>query len=605
MDNINIGEPYIKLIEKFHSNMEKSCIDTIYTTKTTILIYNMQLSDNSKKIYEVSTKIDKLRNKINNIRKDILRLAAEFPTKSRNNVTYKTKNKQLGEDMLYLKNKLENKRNYQSSVINESNRILYKLSKIVEPSRNRFRKFTSINNMQLVIDNKKRKKECKKYRNTIIPVKHLTNKRGHKNKNILEENELKINSEIYIGCSFMKFIENFKIVLINILRTVNDECFTYDTTLNFIDLFYILAKRVSNNMSIPQVNQHLKNEKIAVINDNTINMKRNTVDYKYLKIVYEYLLSHINNCIALITNKLHIDKPLYSTDGTNVAFLKKLIESNYLVDKNNKFCPTLLNYVLDVSTNVAVDVKVSSEHNERKLLISQLDSIKPNSVIMGDGGYPNEAVIKKIKEKGMYYIFKIPKNFFVCKQFINSEKTEDICDFKGNPIRLIKYKYNEHSNNMYILGTSLTNVDEYPSNLIKQMYDQRWFIEEFFKNLKCNFNLKHMTSKTGNNIMQEIYTQLILTLIAKYFEIMGNYYIKIEKKINKKINTSVLIKNISNDFLLKLFYKKFDKKNKTKLITLIGDLLSNFTKIVDGRTSKRERKRPPTEFINIVKFTGD
>ena len=46
-------------------------------------------------------------------------------------------------------------------------------------------------------------------------------------------------------------------------------------------------------------------------------------------------------------------------------------------------------------------------------------------------------------------IFKVPRNICICKDFLKTNKQSRIYNYKGNRVRLIKYK---NQNSTYILG---------------------------------------------------------------------------------------------------------------------------------------------------------
>ena len=86
--------------------------------------------------------------------------------------------------------------------------------------------------------------------------------------------------------------------------------------------------------------------------------------------------------------------------------------------------------IYDVSNELAVDSVLSKSMNENKLFIAQLDNISKNSIVMGDGHYFTQNVLKKMKSSQIYGIFKVPRNIKICKQFINCNKQSDTYNYK-------------------------------------------------------------------------------------------------------------------------------------------------------------------------------
>ena len=187
--------------------------------------------------------------------------------------------------------------------------------------------------------------------------------------------------------------------------------------------------------------------------------------------------------------------------------------------------------------------------SEPKLLTRQLKLLPKNNIIMGDCHYFTKNVLQMINDLNIYGIFKISKNIKICKEFINSDKKNSVYSYYNNDIRFVESKIN--STTTCILGTNLFDKINYPDNMIIELYKQRWFIEEYFKVIKCTFNLKNTKSKKLNNIMQEASMQMIIVAICKYIEIIAPKYVK-----------NNLIKNIANDFLFMIFYKKHNNVQK-------------------------------------------
>ena len=64
------------------------------------------------------------------------------------------------------------------------------------------------------------------------------------------------------------------------------------------------------------------------------------------------------------------------------------------------------------------------------------------------------------------------------------------------------------------------------------------YVEEYFKTIKYTLNSNKCNSKNINKIKQELYAQVILTILARYLEILSLHYLK-----NKKIKTNKTNKN--------------------------------------------------------------
>jgi hypothetical protein len=83
--------------------------------------------------------------------------------------------------------------------------------------------------------------------------------------------------------------------------------------------------------------------------------------------------------------------------------------------------------------------------------------------------------------------------------------------------------------NKYSLITNITDKDKFDDNKIKEIYNDRWKIEEYFKYIKNNFKISYLREKKISNHKKLIYANLIITYIASILE---KIYMK-NKNINK------------------------------------------------------------------------
>jgi len=415
-----------------------------------------------------------------------------------------------------------------------------------------------------------------------------------RNRNILNNSEtLKIKTVKYR--SIEGFIKNIKKIVIDILQSINDECFVYKSDLDLFDITYIISKIISNNWSTTIVNQHIKNKDIAYITNSAINDKRKNIDYKYLKLAYEALMGIIKNDIENYSNKVDV-KNLYAVDGSKINFFKQLESEGYTVSNNNNYCKALMSTVYDVSNELVMDTVIKKSMKEGKIFEKQLNNFQKKSIIMGDGHYFTKGVLNKMREKGIYGIFKAPRNLNICKDFLKMNDESKIYDYNGINVRLIKYK---NYNNTYILGTNILTNEKYTNDFIIKMYNQRWFVEDFFKISKCYLNFNKTHARTMNNIMQEVYMQMIIVALSKYIEIIAPVFLPNNYNyINHKINRKNVINSVSNDIIYLILYEKHNKKYINAMKNILFDLINCVTLIEDNRYEKRIRKMPITQFMN-------
>lgn len=529
--------------------------------------------------------------------------------------------KKLKKDITRLKKLLFNRQNLYVSIRNENDTIRElkrvirnsnrKLCKTNIPIRNKFIRRVNVNNEQQLNhdDYKKqikiRKQECIDKRKNLY-TRNRKNKRGKRNKrgnrcfDQLRRNKINYKYKGPTYKNIKEFIKHLYTILKKIIMEVNNECLAYDTQIKFSTIMYSISRVISTNETMSTVNQHLKNKNIAYVFDETLNKKRRLIDYNYFRLIYEKLIEIIIVDIQKCSNTPIIELDIYSTDGTKLAFMKNLINDNFSTDNRGNYCKGLLNCIYNNTNELPIDIILDNGNSESKLLIKQLDKIPRNSTLLADGHYFTDKVLKKLDEKGIYFIFKTPRNLTICREFLESNNNSMIYNYCGTNVRLIKYKNNTET---LVLGTNLFDQNEYPDKLIIELFKQRWFIEEYFKIAKCVFNLKKTTAKTKNTILQEFYMQMIIVALSKYIEIIAPTLLINDKNYETyKINKKNMLINIANDILYKLLFKKLTKRTLSDISNILFDLINSTTLIEDNRYELRKRKLPVTEFSNNTNY---
>jgi anti-sigma regulatory factor (Ser/Thr protein kinase) len=440
---------------------------------------------------------------------------------------------------------------------------------------------------------KQRKNECKDH-NLFKKIRCGNEKRGNKLRNQLDINLFDNNNKKASHKTIKDFIIEFQNKLLEMNGTVNNKCFSYNAQIYFTDIFYFIITKIVNNSSNVEAVQNLKNKNISYVTEQAIYKKRTGIDIKFFKLYYDHLLQYITDDLGRFI-KSKFDKIINATDGTRMNFFKCLTKNNFTIDKNKRYCTGLVNAIYNITNGLPTDVLLTENMSEQEALKSQIKYLEPDSILLGDAHYFSYDIINELSEKKINYIFKISKSFNIIKEFLKINEMSTIVDFYEHKIRLIK---NISGKNVKIIGTNLLD-EKYTDKIILELYDQRWFIEEFYKIMKCKLNMKQLKSLNLDNILQEIYVQNIIVLISRYIELVGTHYSKlITDNYNKKVNNSNLIFNVSNELLYLLLYKNINKKKLKKILNLIFDLINTYVIIIDNLHNVRIRNRPVNQFVN-------
>lgn len=287
-------------------------------------------------------------------------------------------------------------------------------------------------------------------------------------------------------------------VLHSSLNCINNECFLYNSKLHLSNIFYFLCTKVSNNFSNLMALQQLKNKNIVEVSESGMSKKRDKVDFNYFRILFEMLYAFVKTEIDKLSVKIPHDK-LYATDGTTINFCNCLINAKFNPDDNNNYQKALVNTIFDISRNIPINVLITKNMSEPQALIQQLNSMPNDGILLADGHYLCNDTLKEFVNRKLNFIVIISKNVSVVKEFTKSYDKTQIVIYNNCKIRLIKTKVN---NSVKIIGTNIIDWSTYPDKLILEIYNLRWFIEEFYKTMKCTLNMNKNNSLKINNILQ-------------------------------------------------------------------------------------------------------
>lgn len=438
---------------------------------------------------------------------------------------------------------------------------------------------------------KKRKEECKKKRIEMVNKDKKVKRGNQTTVPIMSLPKLRKHTNISMAT------RNFKKVLRKALNCIDSARFHYKSALQFTDLIYFISKKKYNNMSDEEVTQHFKNQKIAMVTSKSFQNKRRKVPWQDYKLLFEFISDYIVKDIEKYNTREIICEKINSVDGTTLNFLKQLLGGDFALDKNERYLKATLNTMYDVTNQIPISVLLEGSPKEREMFMKQFDETFAGSIILGDGHYFGKEVHETLSDNNIHYIMKISAAFSLYKEHKGNSGESVIVDYGTHKIRLLKVSLGKHQ---VLYGTNMIDAEKYSDKFISETYDQRWFIEEFYKILKCILNADEDKSLSYDEVMQNIYTQLICVTIERYMEMIGKLYLKTKKDtIHHAVNKKTAFMCVSNDLLYKLLYKNLGRKKVIESIhEMIFDIINNVINIVDGRHNQRCRKLPNTGYVN-------
>jgi len=180
-----------------------------------------------------------------------------------------------------------------------------------------------------------------------------------------------------------------------------------------------------------------------------------------------------------------------------------------------------------------------------------LDFTHKDDLIIYDRGYPAVWFYALHQEKNVNFCARVTLDSSkALKAFLCSGKKEDVVDlpFEGkslqyclsnglpvSPFKIRLIRITLPSGQTEILMTSLFNKEIYPHEIFKDLYFQRWGVEEDYKIMKSRLTIENFSGISVEAVMQDIYAKVLTKNIAAV-SIFEADKLKDEKNKTENIN---------------------------------------------------------------------
>lgn len=275
--------------------------------------------------------------------------------------------------------------------------------------------------------------------------------------------------------------------------------------------------------------------------------------------------------------------PLIAIDGVKSNMYSKTKKCPQKIKNNKKGkSKTFLSMgYYNISYDEPYFMNTIDHKNERLAFDEFLVSHKVKSIYVMDNGFQDKKIFKKVDDMGHYFICRIRDDN---SQFKNINDTNEI---EENDIRYIHYIQNNH--HFYLA----TNIPKHIAdiNILQNIYNRRWDVEEYFKYIKSNLKQDNMISHDWESIKTSISVNLF---ISKLIYLIFNLFIIKKIKNNKTtLNKNHLTSEFFLKFLARFIYKK--KFSRHFLNTFFKEALIIITTNV-GKSNKRNGAFPYTKW---------
>ncbi len=217
----------------------------------------------------------------------------------------------------------------------------------------------------------------------------------------------------------------------------------------------------------------------------------------------------------------------------------------------------------------------------------------PSDLVLLDRGYPAFWIFKAIDTMGANFCARINRMWTIVKEFIASGQQEQIVEVRPNfsstaachqleldiepmPLRLIRVELN--TGEIEVLITTLTDSKAYPIDIFKELYHQRWPVEEDYKYMKYWIEIENFTGKSVLSVYQDFHAKVLSkNLTSVLTHPMRSELIKSGKKdkYEHQINFVQALSKSKN--VIPLLFQR----TLAKVIKLIKDLQEIFLKTTE------------------------
>jgi len=261
---------------------------------------------------------------------------------------------------------------------------------------------------------------------------------------------------------------------------------------------------------------------------------------------------------------------------------------------------------------ISIDARIApKDRGERSLAGEHLVHLSFNDLLLLDRGYPAFWLFSAIGATGAQFCCRMSvDDWNVVKHFLCSGLTEQIveiqpcdsakkaCSERGLsqapiPIRLLRIEL--PGGEIEVLATSLLDQERYRYELFKELYIQRWLIEEDFKAIKSRLEVENWSGKSVESIRQDFHATIFAKNLAAILAQPAQQVVR-EQSSHKKYTYQVNMTHLYSKLKMTIV-KLFLAANP---ITLLRMLWQHMTRTIEP--IRPNRSNPRNERVKRVRY---
>ncbi|MCP4583386.1 MAG: IS4 family transposase [candidate division Zixibacteria bacterium] len=308
------------------------------------------------------------------------------------------------------------------------------------------------------------------------------------------------------------------------------EYFTRDRKLPFPTLIIFLINFIKRSLQseLDSFFQTLNGAltPISEVTKSAFVQARNKIHHDAFTELNQHLISFVENNSTMKTwNGFR----LLAIDGTTLRLPKtpKVIK-HFDTQPNATDAPRPMaqaSQIYDVLNRLSIHAALNPYRiDERELAMQHGSYIMPNDLLILDRGYPAFWFFSWILSESVQFCARVSvTSWSEVRRFYQSGKKEQIVTINPTyesrkkclayglpltPIRVRLVRISIPGAEDTILMTSLLDTKQYPHALFRDLYHQRWGIEENYKTMKSRLEIENFSGKSVESIYQDFYAKI-------------------------------------------------------------------------------------------------
>ena len=162
--------------------------------------------------------------------------------------------------------------------------------------------------------------------------------------------------------------------------------------------------------------------------------------------------------------------------------------------------------------------------SERECALQHLPFTEANDLVLYDRGYPAFWLYSALLQRAQPFCMRLKTKLdLTIRHFVNSRKKQAVVEFiptsraveqcaqRGLPatpmkLRLIRVKLKSE---VEVLVTNLFNETAFPVSVFKDLYHQRWGVEENYKRQKQWLEIENFSGKSAESVRQDFHAKIV------------------------------------------------------------------------------------------------